>query len=155
MAPINNIKKENVYPFAIIFFFIAVVALFVYQSEPAAIIKKVRIGGESIRVELATTPREQALGLSGRDSLGEQEGMLFIFDKPGEYLFWMKGMNFPIDIIWIDEYGEVIYIKKEAQPESYLETYGPEEEAKYVLEVVAGFSDKNKIDIGDRARFIY
>jgi len=59
--------------------------------------------------------------------------------------------EFPIDIIWINEYGNVVYIKKDAKPELYPETYGPgpnDGEAKFVLEVVSGFSDKNNLKVG-------
>ena len=79
--------------------------------------------------------------------------MLFIFEKPGKYYFWMKDMNFPIDMIWIGEDMRVIYIKKNAQPESFPKTYGPDIDSKYVLEVVAGFSEKNNLKEGDRAEF--
>jgi uncharacterized membrane protein (UPF0127 family) len=52
-------------------------------------------------VELATTVIQQAKGLSGRTGLGENDGMLFLFNRPAIQSFWMKDMNFPIDIIWI------------------------------------------------------
>ena len=51
-----------------------------------------------IKVELAITPEARAQGLSGRPSLSENEGVLFVFDKPDKYSFWMKNMNFPLDI---------------------------------------------------------
>ena len=112
----------------------------------------VSIAGQKIKVELALTPKEHSQGLSGKTSLKENEGMLFIFEKLGQYSFWMKDMNFPIDMIWIGENKEIIYIKKDARPESYPETFGPssdDNKAKYVLEVSAGFSDKNNLKIGD------
>ena len=80
--------------------------------------------------------------------------MLFVFDKPGQYPFWMKDMNFAIDIIWIGEDLRVVYIKKDARPELYPETYTPTENAKYVLEVPAGFSEKNNLKVGDSASFL-
>ena len=76
--------------------------------------------------------------------------MLFVFDHPAQYPFWMKDMNFPIDIIWIDENLKVIFIKKNAVPESYPEVFTSPQNSKYVLEVVAGFSDKYNIKIGDK-----
>lgn len=124
-------------------------------------IKSVKIAGQTIKVELALTPVERAQGLSGRNELKENEGMLFIFDKPGRYPFWMKDMNFPIDIIWLapseggDLEAKVIYIKKDARPESYPNTYGPgpDQDTKYVLEVVSGFAEKNNLKAGDRVKF--
>ena len=126
------------------------------------IIRYVRIAGVNIRVDLALTSTEQERGLSGRNILNNNEGMLFIFKYPGHYPFWMKDMNFPIDMIWLGEDLKVIYIKKDARPESYPATYGPEDVptqvgiptevgTKYVLEVVSGFSDKNNLQVGDRA----
>ena len=119
-------------------------------------IKYVKIAGQNIKVELALTSAEQTQGLSGRPNLNENEGMLFVFTNPGKYPFWMKDMNFSIDIIWLSEDLKAVYIKKYARPESYPETYGPGENdgnAKYVLEVMSGFSDKNNLKVGDSAEF--
>lgn len=118
-------------------------------------IKYIKIVGQNIRIDLALTPAEHMQGLSGRSQLKEDESMFFVFDQLGRYPFWMKDMKFPIDIIWIGPDLRVIYIKKNAQPESYPETYGPDLDAKYVLEVVSGFSDKNNLKVGDRVEFIY
>ncbi len=118
-------------------------------------IKYIKIANQEIKVELALTSEQKEKGLGGRSELGEDTGMLFIFEKPGKYSFWMKDMNFPIDIIWFDENLKVIYIQKNAMPESYPETYGPNENAKYVLEVVAGFADKNNLQLGDSVLFTY
>src|ERR1700686_5416580 len=89
-------------------------------------IKFVKIAGQDVRVDLALTITEQEKGLGGRSGLKENEGMLFIFPEPGNYGFWMAGMNFPLDMIWLDENMKVIYIKKDARPESYPEMYGPD-----------------------------
>lgn len=112
-------------------------------------VRYIIIAGQSIKVDLALTPAEQNQGLSGRSALLEDEGMLFVFDTPGKYSFWMKDMNFPIDMIWIGEDKKIIYVKKDARPELYPETYGPDTDASYVLEVVSGFADKHNLQIGD------
>lgn len=113
-------------------------------------IKYVKVAGQSIRVELALDQAKQERGLSGRVQLKDNEGMLFVFETSGIYPFWMKDMNFPIDIIWINEEREVVYIKKDARPELFPEIYDPNENAIYVLEVVSGFSEKNKLKEGDK-----
>ncbi len=121
-------------------------------------ITQVNIGGKNVQVELAVTSAEQAQGLSGRASLHENTGMLFIFNESGKYPFWMKDMNFPIDMIWIGEDSRIVFIKKDARPELYPETYGPgatDKDAKYVLEVADGFTDKNNIKVGDPVLFTY
>ncbi len=118
-------------------------------------IKYVKIAGEKLKVDLALTLVEQEQGLSGRKILAPDEGMLFVFSKPSVNYFWMKDMNFPIDMIWLDENLKVIYLKKEAQPESYPETFGPGVDNSYVLEVSAGFSEKNNLKEGDSIEFLY
>ncbi|MEK7071616.1 MAG: DUF192 domain-containing protein [Patescibacteria group bacterium] len=117
-------------------------------------IQYVEIAGKRIKVEVVATPEARALGLSGRERLKEDEGLLFIFPNSAAHLFWMKDMKFSIDIIWLDEDGRVVYIKKNARPESYPEVFKPEQNAKYVLEVLAGFSDKNNLKDGNGIEFI-
>ena len=113
----------------------------------------VKIAGKNIKVELVDTPAGHAQGLSGRQGLNNDEGMLFIFDKSSIYPFWMKDMKFAIDIIWISEEKKVIYIKKDAKPEDYPQSYNPESPALYVLEVATGFSEKNNLKVGDEIEF--
>jgi uncharacterized membrane protein (UPF0127 family) len=105
-------------------------------------------------VELATTPKEKTIGLMNRTSLPEYIGMLFIFDKEGIHKFWMKNTLIPLDIIWLDENGKIIYIEKKAQP-CYVPTcptFFPESNSKYVLEVTGGYTERHKINVGDEAR---
>lgn len=118
-------------------------------------IKYVLISGQKIKVDLAITEQERNKGLSLRPFLSDDVGMLFVFDKASKYFFWMKEMNFPIDIIWIGEDKKIVYIKKDAKPESYPEVFGPSIDAKYVLEVVSGFSDKYNLKEGDEIDFEY
>jgi hypothetical protein len=126
--------------------------------------KYIIIAGQKVMVDLALTPAEQEQGLSGRKDLAENQGMLFVFNTPGKYSFWMKDMNFPIDMIWLapsgggDREAKVVYIKKNADPKLYPENYGPginDGDAKYVLEVVSGFSEKNNLKVGDEVIFHY
>ncbi len=114
---------------------------------------EVKIAGETVKVDLAVTPKEQEQGLSRRTALAPGTGMLFVFEKPGKYFFWMKDMNFPIDIIWISAERKVVYIKKNATHLDQTSTFGPEADAKYVLEVVAGFSDDHDLKVGDEVLF--
>lgn len=90
------------------------------------------------------------LGLGNRDSLSENSIMLFIFDYPSRYAFWMKGMRFNIDIIWLDESYRVVHIEENLSPNTYPQAFSPEKEAKYVIEGNAFFARKNNIKIGDR-----
>ena len=146
----------------IIFLVIVFFIIFVVSINPPRLVEEgvgggntVKIGGQTIEVDVADTPAEQAQGLSGREGLAEDEGMLFIFDKPGIHGFWMKDMKFTIDIIWLDEDMRIVYIKENARPELYPETYGPDDgTSMYVLEVVSGFSQMNNLKVGDRMELI-
>ena len=88
-------------------------------------------------------------GLSGRDGLGVNEGMLFAFDEPGTHGFWMKDMKFPIDIIWISN-SEVIYVLSNLNPDSYPTIFSPPEPVSQVLEVKAGTILRLNVVEGDK-----
>lgn len=107
------------------------------------------IGPATIRVEVADDAVERQRGLSGRKSLKPDEGLLFIFEEPGIYPFWMKEMNFPIDIIWIKDSWLVADTDKNIRPESFPRLFQSRSPIKYVLEVAAGFVEKNNIRIGE------
>ena len=148
--------------FSLIVVVIFFMALFFLLNQKAVLtsnkivedIHFINIGGKILKVELAITPEGRTKGLSGRNELKEDESILFVFDYPSLYPFWMKDMNFPIDIIWIDENYKIVFIKKNAQPESYPETFSPPVESSYVLEVNALFSDKNNLKVGDIVQFL-
>ena len=72
--------------------------------------------------------------------------MLFVFDRPGEYAFWMKGMRFPIDIVWLSGH-EVVHIERQIQADS-LSIYAPAQPADRVLEFNAGAMDG--LSVGDK-----
>lgn len=110
----------------------------------------VSIGDKKIQVEVAKTQKEKTKGLSGRKSLPEDQGMLFINEEPAKSSIWMKDMNFAIDIIWIDENQKVIGVEKEVSPDTYPNKFRPSEPVKYILEVNAGFVDRNNIAEGSK-----
>jgi len=113
----------------------------------------VSIGGTVFFVDVVDTNTLRNRGLSGREFLGENEGMLFIFDSSKERSFWMKDMNFDLDMIWMDENRKIIDISKNVPVESFPESISPISPAQYVLEVNAGISDREGIETGDVAQF--
>jgi uncharacterized membrane protein (UPF0127 family) len=113
----------------------------------------VSLGGTHYNVEVADTTYLQEKGLSGHAPLSENEGMLFIFNKPDTYGFWMKDMLFPLDIIWIGADMHVVHIENSLAPETYPTVYYPQSPALYVLEVSAGEAQKHNIKIGDNVYF--
>lgn len=110
----------------------------------------VEINHKVFKAEIVKDSWELEKGLGGRTSLAENRGMLFIFSKEDYYQFWMKGMNFSIDILWINQ-GRIVDIKEKAPVPvtNYLESYRPEAPAKYVLEIGAGLAEKYGIKVGD------
>lgn len=116
-------------------------------------LKEIKIKDVRVSVEVADNEASRRKGLGERDSLGENEGMLFVFDKDSSPVFWMKDTLIPLDIIWIDEL-KVVGIDKNVPPEpgkadSFLTRYYPPVPVDYVLEVNSGFSDKHGIGVGD------
>lgn len=112
---------------------------------------KVFVNGQTISVMVAKTDKEKQLGLSGRNKIGENQGMLFIFDTPNYYSFWMKEMKFPIDIIYING-NKITTVVENAKPplsaNDNLAIYQPSEKSDKVLELNAGSADKLKIKTG-------
>lgn len=106
-------------------------------------------GTTTLEIELARTEGERAQGLSGRESLAEDEAMLFIFPILDIYGFWMKEMNFDLDIIWLDEAGVVADITSNVSRDSYPQVFYPRTKIKYVLEVPAGWASRHNIALGD------
>jgi len=109
--------------------------------------RTVEINNQLFKVEIASTPEERSRGLSGRENLCEDCGMLFEFPEPGNYSFWMKGMNFPLDIIWIRE-NRVVYVARNISSE-HQGTINPGVEADKVLEINSGLSEEYEIEEGN------
>lgn len=121
--------------------------------------------GEKIFVEIASTSAAQEQGLSGKSKLTEinkdqkieTEGLLFVFDKPTVLNFWMKDMNFDLDMIWLDENLKIVHIEKSALASSYNKQNPAESTiftngnnlAKYVLEINSGLSSRLNLKVGD------
>src|SRR3989344_2699576 len=112
--------------------------------------KKVEIINLPLKIEVANTDTKRVKGLSGRENLPQDAGGLFIFEKPDKYGFWMKDMNFAIDIVWLDETGEIVHLEKNVAPATYPEIFYPSAAAIYVLETNAGFFGTQNIRVGER-----
>jgi len=116
----------------------------------------VRIGNATVRAEVADNLVKQMLGLMGRSSLAEGDGMLFPLDQEGYPKFWMVGMTMPIDVIYLGSDNTVVDVKSDVQPFSLSNmdtTFVPARKAMYVLEVSAGFVKKHAIKVGAKADF--
>lgn len=139
---------------ALLLFIICVLAIHTYSVSR---LPQVTIGSTTISIEEAKTAEEQALGLGNRDSLAATRGMLFRFPTPVVANFWMKGMRFPLDFIWIKDNKVADLIEHVAAPlpvmiDGELPTYHPRMAVDAVIEVNAGFIEYNKIKIGDEVK---
>lgn len=113
--------------------------------------KEVSINGQTFKVEVVSADKDRRRGLGGRSQICDDCGMLFLFQEPGKYSFWMKGMKFDLDIIWISE-GKIVHMAKNFSKDSK-ELIMPEVEADKVLEIRAGLSDEHGFQIGDSVQF--
>ncbi|MFQ5532114.1 MAG: DUF192 domain-containing protein [Candidatus Nanoarchaeia archaeon] len=106
-------------------------------------------------VEIAGTLEQRTRGLMYRDSLDENSGMLFVFPQEDIYLFWMKNVRFPLDIIWLNSNQEVVYTQENIPScnQEICPTITPLAKAKYVLEINAGTVDKIGLGVGDKVEF--
>lgn len=145
---------------ALLYLFVSLYTIPIYHSVKAFVEEKVVtnskiiiIGDSAITVELADTYEKRVQGLSGREELKKNTGMFFIFDKPDKYGIWMKDMKFALDIIWLDQYGEIIFIEENVSPDTYPKTFVPDKPAAYVLEVNAGFVEEKHLELGDKIDF--
>lgn len=115
---------------------------------------QIKVGEKTLNlIEIADTKDKLERGLSGREKLGENEGMLFIMPKDSQPGFWMKEMKFSIDIIWIKdnkvvEVSENLPVPDEQAQLDNLPKYSPQQPVDYVLEVNAGWARKNGIKPG-------
>lgn len=97
--------------------------------------------GIDIQVRVANSEKTRELGLSHFKNIPSNQGMLFVFPQMGIYPFWMKNMNFPIDILWIDKNNNIVDRVINIDPSSYPKTFIPKENALYVLEIPAYTAD--------------
>jgi len=111
-----------------------------------------KVANKTYSLEIADTPEKHQKGLSGRKSLPDNRGMLFTFEKPDYYSFWMKDMQFPIDIIFVNG-KKVVTVYSEVppptSPSEELLLYQSDAVSDRVIELNAGEAKKDNIKKGD------
>jgi uncharacterized membrane protein (UPF0127 family) len=111
--------------------------------------------GNKLAFEVADTAEAREQGLSGRTGIQGNDGMLFVFDEPGRYGFWMKDMQFAIDMVWVNDDGIVVYAEENVSPDTYFKVHPPKvymngPAASYVLELKPGEAVKNGMYLGSK-----
>lgn len=123
---------------------------FIIYKKPAAGKRSALICGNKIEIEIADTSEKKYLGLSNRDYLCSDCGMIFVFHDKDEREFVMREMEFNLDIIWISD-GRIVKIDKDlpAEGEKYEKIYSSVTKVDMVLELNAGYCDGHGIKVGD------
>jgi len=138
MPAIHKIKSEQV----------------IKQTSPKVVrLIPIKLGDISLLASIADTNATRELGLSGTTYLPEDEVKLFIFETSEKWNFWMKDMNYPIDIIWLDEQKKVVHIENNVKSDSYPSYFLPPVPAKFVIETNAGFAEAKQILLGTEAEW--
>lgn len=124
------------------------------ESSPVAPVgiplPSVCVDQDCVIVEVVDTPAERQLGLMNRSKLAEDAGMLFVFEEMGIHSFWMKKTLIPLDAIWIGDNLHVMEIQTMVPcTQEPCPVYTPTLPAKYVLEVNAGWAEKNGVGPGE------
>ena len=117
------------------------------EVEVYAVINNIKV-----TLEVADDHASKALGLSGREFLDENDGMIFVYDKETPSLtFWMKNTLIPLDMIFLSSDFEVVYIIKNVPvcEKDPCENYTSEADAQYVIELNSGWSEKNNLKVGE------
>ncbi len=134
---------------------VTAVVLRVYGTwkERRKIMAEITLKSKTFTVEVADTEKKREKGLGERDGMAADHGMYFPFGSAQYWIFWMKGMRFPIDIVWIHD-GKVVDIDPSVPlPKTEpLETYSPSEPADAVLELNAGAAAALELRPGDSAQ---
>lgn len=116
------------------------------ESIPCAF----RIKNDCVVLEVVRSQADRERGLSGRTDMLPDTGMLFMFDTSERHCFWMKGMRFSLDILWLDESGSVVFMQQSVQPNTYPRSFCPDKPARFVVELYAGTAASAGLGLGSR-----
>lgn len=157
-------KDEAIYerPTTIIKIFLIIIVVGLVSWFMAGVVTKHReakiyiesqTGVRIFNAKIAETDEERAQGLSGTKFLAPDSALLMIFPYDSSWGIWMKDMNYPIDIVWLDASFEVVHIERSLQPSSYPDnTYKPKKAARYVIELPASTVSRTYLKVGDRVK---
>jgi len=106
------------------------------------------VGETKVSLDIANTEGNRIRGLSGREEILYYQGMIFVFPMDGIYSFWMKDMNFSLDIIWLDKDYKIVHLEKNISPETYPKSFIPEKKSRYVVELHSGFATTHNLVVG-------
>lgn len=135
----------------IVIIFLALTGYFIFTN----IHKKscfITLNNQRFDLTVAQTEAERQRGLSGTATLAENTGKFFVFEKSDMHGFWMKDMNYAIDIIWFDSDMKIVGISQNTAPETYPKVFYPNQNALYTLEIMAGEAERLNLGFGQSAQ---
>lgn len=155
-------RRIRVKSIALIVIITGITGLFFYRTihTEESTLPEASFGGVSLRIEYATTTTAREKGLSGRENIPDDYGMLFVFPADGYYGFWMKDTLVPLDIFWLNDSAGggsasggkgqfiVVSMSLNVATSTYPNVFYPTAPARYVLETVAGFAQRHLIATG-------
>jgi uncharacterized membrane protein (UPF0127 family) len=117
--------------------------------------QEIELAGETFQLELALTDPQRREGMMGRTEMGENEGMLFVFEDEGMRRFWMKNCRIPLDVIYLDSEGRIVSIRTMSvpdpdTPDTKLRRYSSRWPAQFAIELRAGRAEELGLSEGDR-----
>lgn len=136
-----------------LFIMLSVTILIVTTISILLLKNYIRIGDNYYKIEISNTDKERTLGLSYRESLKNDSGMLFVHDKEGVYPYWMYEMKFPLDMVFLDKDFKIVDYYQNAIPcesEKNCITISSRKPFKFVLELKSGFVKEKGLKIGDK-----
>lgn len=104
----------------------------------------------TFKTEIVATDASREQGLSGRAGIDNDQTMVFLYNSPRQLCFWMKDMQFAIDMVWVDQSGHVAAIESDVSPGTYPESFC--HEGQYVAEFAAGTAARLGLSIGDTVK---
>jgi len=153
---LRNMKsKRHIYAVAALAFVGFLSLLFVHSEKESRVSDTfpneftiVATKTEQITYEAVLTEEKRVKGLSGRESVPINYGMLFVFSEPSLYGFWMKDMLVPIDILWLSDTGVILQIDSQVKPETYPKVFYPSVPVSLVLEMAGGEANRKGFAVG-------
>lgn len=148
----NFIKASQLLFFSLLF----LLNLCSSQTRGKRFIKMFLPDGYTITAEIAVTDEDRQLGLMHRKKINPDQGMLLVFEQENIYSIWMKNMNIPLDILWLDGEKRIVHIERNVPPckEDPCPTYTSRLPALYVLELKTGIVNEHNLKIYDRIEFV-
>lgn len=150
-----KLRKVYLIAFVVLAFAVLLFAIMTTQRHSSEFGESANLNtpGQRYTLEVVTSARDKSKGLSDRSSLPQDRGMLFVYDREAVRCFWMKDMNFSIDIIWLNKNRDVVHIEQNLSPDTYPRSFCPEQDAMYVIELNANETYTAGISLGDKLDF--